>query len=154
MHTADDAEYRRYGPMTQPGFPSLPPRHRTILVVDDEDIVRALVTRALREAGYGVIQAQHGAAAIALLDSQGRSIDLVISDLVMPGVTGLSLLETVTQHHPRTPVILVSGFATGEDVMDAARRGAFRVLRKPFPPRVLLDVVQEALQARRRGPRP
>src|SRR5262245_40618691 len=71
------------------------------------------------------------------------AFDVVVSDLVMPGTTGLSLLDTARRCHPKMPVILVSGYATSEDVMDAARRGAFRVLRKPFPPRLLIDAVQE-----------
>jgi two-component system cell cycle sensor histidine kinase/response regulator CckA len=63
-------------------------RQRTILVVDDEDIVRGLVGRSLREGGYRVLQTSHGAAAIGLLELQAQAVSLVIGDLVMPILGG------------------------------------------------------------------
>ena len=131
--------------MTQSGLAAT--RQRTILVVDDEDIVRALVARALREAGFRVIQAQHGAAAIALLDAQGGSIDLVISDLVMPGVGGREVARWVAARLPGLPVLFISGYPKAyleaHDLFDAA----MPLLRKPFLPSRLLEVVQELLPA-------
>ena len=65
-----------------------PNRQRTILVVDDEDLVRDLVARSLRERGYRVLEASHGAAAIGLLELQAQAMNLVICDLVMPILGG------------------------------------------------------------------
>lgn len=131
--------------MTHPGSPANGPRTPTILVVDDEDIVRALVTRALREAGYRVVQAQHGAAALALLESRCETIDLVISDLVMPGVGGREVARWVTAHAPALPVLFISGYPRtyleAHDLYDAA----IPLLRKPFLPSRLLEAVQELL---------
>jgi CheY-like chemotaxis protein len=131
--------------MTHPGSPANGPRTPTILVVDDEDIVRALVTRALREAGYRVVQAQHGAAALALLESRCETIDLVISDLVMPGVGGREVARWVTAHTPALPVLFISGYPRtyleAHDLYDAA----IPLLRKPFLPSRLLEAVQELL---------
>jgi len=131
--------------MTHPGSPANAPRTPTILVVDDEDIVRALVTRALREAGYRVVQAQHGAAALALLESRCETIDLVISDLVMPGVGGREVARWVTARAPALPVLFISGYPRtyleAHDLYDAA----IPLLRKPFLPSRLLEAVQELL---------
>jgi two-component system, cell cycle sensor histidine kinase and response regulator CckA len=117
----------------------------TILVVDDEDIVRALVTRALREAGYRVIQAQHGSAALALLEGQCETIHLVISDLVMPGVGGREVAQWIKAHCPALPILFISGYPRtyleAHDLYDAA----IPLLRKPFLPSRLLESVQELL---------
>lgn len=117
----------------------------TILVVDDEDIVRALVTRALREAGYRVVQAQHGAAALALLESRCETIHLVITDLVMPGVGGREVARWVAAHCPALPVLFISGYPRtyleAHDLYDAA----IPLLRKPFLPSRLVEAVQELL---------
>ena len=131
--------------MTHPGSPATGPRTPTILVVDDEDIVRALVTRALREAGYRVVQAQHGAAALALLEGGCETIHLVISDLVMPGVGGREVACWVTAHCPALPVLFISGYPRtyldAHDLYDAT----IPLLRKPFLPSRLLEAVQELL---------
>jgi two-component system cell cycle sensor histidine kinase/response regulator CckA len=131
--------------MANPGPPTSGPRTPTILVVDDEDIVRALVTRALRDAGYRVVQAQHGAAALALLEGRCETIHLVISDLVMPGVGGRELARWVTAHCPALPVLFISGYPRtyleAHDLYDAA----IPLLRKPFLPSRLLEAVQELL---------
>ncbi len=131
--------------MTHPGSPSAGPRAPTILVVDDEDIVRALVTRALREAGYRVVQAQHGAAALALLERQVETIHLIISDLVMPGVGGREVARWVAAHCAGLPVLFISGYPRtyleAHDLYDAG----IPLLRKPFLPSRLLEAVQELL---------
>jgi CheY-like chemotaxis protein len=131
--------------MTNPGLPSTGTYTPTILVVDDEDIVRALVARALREAGYGVVQAQHGAAALALLESGHETIHLVITDLVMPGLGGREVARWVATHMPALPVLFISGYPPtyleAHDLYDAG----IPLLRKPFLPSRLLEAVQELL---------
>lgn len=131
--------------MTYPSPPASGPRPPTILVVDDEDIVRALVARALREAGYRVVQAQHGAAALALLESGRETIHLVITDLVMPGVGGREVARWVATHMPDLPVLFISGYPRtyleAHDLYDAG----IPLLRKPFLPSRLLEAVEELL---------
>jgi two-component system cell cycle sensor histidine kinase/response regulator CckA len=131
--------------MTHSGPPTTGSPAPTILVVDDEDIVRALVTRALRDAGYRVTQAQHGAAALALLESRCETIDLVITDLVMPGVGGREVARWVRGHCPALPVLFISGYPRtyleAHDLYDAS----VPLLRKPFLPSRLLEAVQELL---------
>ena len=127
--------------MTHPGLPN----NATILVVDDEDIVRALVARALREAGYRVVQAQHGAAALAVLESGRETIHLVITDLVMPGVGGREVARWTAAHLSGLPVLFISGYPRtyleAHDLYDAG----IPLLRKPFLPSRLLEAVQELL---------
>jgi len=130
--------------MSHPGPPNTGSR-ATILVVDDEDIVRALVARALREAGYRVVQAQHGAAALAVLESGRETIHLVITDLVMPGVGGREVARWTAAHLPELPVLFISGYPRtyleAHDLYDAG----IPLLRKPFLPSRLLEAVQELL---------
>lgn len=131
--------------MTHSGPSSTGSPAPTILVVDDEDIVRALVTRALRDAGYRVVQAQHGAAALALLESRCETIHLVITDLVMPGVGGREVARWVAAHCPALPVLFISGYPRtyleAHDLYDAS----IPLLRKPFLPSRLLEAVLELL---------
>jgi CheY-like chemotaxis protein len=130
--------------MTHSGLPNTGSR-ATILVVDDEDIVRALVARALREAGYRVVQAHHGAAALAVLESGRETIHLVITDLVMPGLGGREVARWATAHLPGLPVLFISGYPRtyleAHDLYDAG----IPLLRKPFLPSRLLEAVQELL---------
>jgi CheY-like chemotaxis protein len=140
--------------MTPPGLPSTGSHLATVLVVDDEDIVRALVTRALREAGYRVVQAQHGAAALALLDIERDSVDLVITDLVMPGLGGREVARWVAVHRPGLPVLFISGYPKtyleAHDLFDPQ----VPLLRKPFLPSRLLEAVQELVPDSGYAPRP
>ena len=131
--------------MTHPGSSSTGLRAPTILIVDDEDIVRALVARALREAGYRVVQAQHGAAALAVLESGRETVHLVITDLVMPGMGGREVARWLATHLPGVPVLFISGYPRtyleAHDLYDAG----IPLLRKPFLPSRLLEAVQELL---------
>lgn len=118
---------------------------RTVLVVDDEDIVRALVTRSLRDSGYHVLQASHGAAAIELLEADCAAVDLVICDLVMPVLGGRDVALWMRQHCPRVPLLFISGYPRSyleaHDLFDPATP----MLRKPFLPSKLLEAVEERL---------
>jgi CheY-like chemotaxis protein len=120
-------------------------RQRTVLVVDDEDVVRALVARSLRDAGYRVLQASHGAAAIVLLEL--RSVDLVICDLVMPVMGGREVSEWMREHCPGLPFLFISGYPRtyleAHHLFDASAP----MLRKPFLPSKLLEKVEELLAA-------
>jgi len=131
--------------MTHPGLATIARTPSTILIVDDEDTVRALVARALGEAGYRVLQVQHGAAAIALLDAYGSAIDLVISDLVMPGLGGEEIARWVATHLPTVQILFISGYPKAyleaHDLFDER----VPLLRKPFLPSRLLEAVRDLL---------
>jgi two-component system, cell cycle sensor histidine kinase and response regulator CckA len=120
----------------------------SLLVVEDEDLVRALAVRALRSFGYTCHQARDADEALRLLHDPEVRVDLVITDVVMPGLSGRDLGERLAREHPDIPVVYTSGF-TDEDVI---RRGMLEegrpFLQKPFTPHELARAVREALDAR------
>jgi CheY-like chemotaxis protein len=123
----------------------LQPPPRTILVVDDEEVVRILVARALREGGYRVLEATHGAAALALLEGGALQVDLIICDLVMPALNGRDLARWLGTYRPELPILFISGYPTAyleaHDLYDPT----IPLLRKPFLPSRLLEAVEETL---------
>ncbi len=134
---------------------SAPPAPATVLLVDDEPGVRAFAAKALRRAGYRVVEAHDGEAALVQLQSEHNPIDLVISDVVMPGMDGHTLMRLLGERLSDFAVIFMSGYA--EDVLaggDGATAGRF--LMKPFTLSELIAKVGEALEDRphRRTERP
>jgi two-component system, cell cycle sensor histidine kinase and response regulator CckA len=119
----------------------------TILVVDDEDIVRALVARTLREAGYRVLQASHGAAAIGLLELESNAVDLVICDLVMPVLGGKEVADWMREHRPGLPLLFISGYPRAYLEAHRLFDPSVPMLRKPFLPSRLLEAVEEQVAA-------
>jgi CheY-like chemotaxis protein len=102
----------------------------TVLVVDDEEEVLELLGEYLRARGYGLRTAYDGESALEIIRSGG--VDVVLSDLKMPHMGGLELLEQVQAHAQPVAVILMSGFATVESAIGALKAGAYDFLRKPF----------------------
>jgi putative two-component system response regulator len=120
-----------------------------ILVIDDEKVIRELMCEILERAGYDTIGAGTSAEALGLLaDSE---IVLVVSDIVMPGLTGLELLEEVRARRPSLPVILVTGAGTYENLSQAVTRGADGLVIKPFSHADLQNAVAAALERARRS---
>jgi CheY-like chemotaxis protein len=132
----------------------LPPR---ILLAEDDAEMRALVSGDLRRAGYSVVECADGAALLQRLDAaghaQGLGVDLVVSDVRMPELTGLEVLERLRGADPFTPYIVVTAFGTAETRHAAARLGAIAVLDKPFEIRDLLRLVEDAIGAASRTSR-
>lgn len=85
----------------------------TILVVDDEDSIRALYRSELEEAGYAVLSASDGASALKLL--QGNPVHLVVLDIKLKGESGLQVLQEITRHHRQVPVILSTAYGSYKD---------------------------------------
>ena len=119
----------------------------TILVVEDEDVVRSLACRGLREQGYTVLEARHGREALERL-AEGRAVDLVISDVVMPELGGRELGAHLAALRPELPILYMSGY-TGDDVI---QRGLLEpgvpFQQKPFTPEGLARKVREMLDGR------
>ena len=123
----------------------------SVLVVDDEPSVRRFATRVLSEAGYGVTEAVDGLDALSQIRSGVVDIDAVVSDIVMPRMNGVELLQSLSLEHPRLPVILMSGY----DMNQLSRLGILSpcgVLAKPFPPEQLLAEVRRCLALEASGP--
>ena len=118
---------------------------RTVLVVDDEDAVREVAVRALARAGYRVLAARGGDAALALLARQERhDALLVLTDVSMPGMTGTQLADRVEQDYPTTRVALMSGYSTDELARSEVGSQMRSFLDKPFSLPDLVSFVEQA----------
>jgi len=120
-----------------------------VLVIDDEKVIRELMCEILDRAGYETIGAGTADEALDMLTDNG--IGLVVSDIVMPGLTGLELLEEVRARRPSLPVILVTGAGTYENLSQAVTRGADGLVIKPFSHKDLQNAVATALERARRS---
>lgn len=114
-----------------------------ILVVDDDEPVRVMLARLLRTQGYSVVQARDAREAMRLLDEQLP--DLVVSDIVMPGESGIELRRRIARRWPDVPVILISGYSTDAPAEFAARTARTSFVPKPFRADDLLQVIRTAL---------
>ncbi|HXU23878.1 MAG TPA: response regulator [Tepidiformaceae bacterium] len=119
------------------------PLSGTILVVDDDQPVRVMLARLLRAQGYTVVQATSATEARKVLERQRP--DLLISDIVMPGESGIDLRRHVADRWPGLPVILVSGYSSEGPAEFASRTPDTRFVQKPFAAEDLLALIHETL---------
>ena len=112
---------------------------RVVLIVEDQPGVRELAARILEDAGYTVVRGSDADNALALLERHEGPLDLVLSDVAMPGLTGVELAAVIRSGHPGTPVAFMSGHAP--DLVDAGES----LLAKPFTREALLTFVDQAL---------
>ena len=115
-----------------------------ILVVDDEEIVRELTVQVLERAGYDVVAVESPERALELVDRE--SVDLVVSDVVMPKLSGVELLDEIRVRRPELPVILMTGGSPEpERTTRALQLGANGIVYKPFSHAELRGAVEAAL---------
>jgi DNA-binding NtrC family response regulator len=119
----------------------------TVLLAEDNDQLRAALRALLERHGYKVIEAHDGREAFLICEKHPERIDLVISDVVMPRVTGSELARRIGAVRPGTPVLLMSGHVQDATLRERGFPGAF--LQKPAMPQALLMAVRELLDARR-----
>src|SRR5260370_26304540 len=119
-----------------------------ILVVDDEEAIREIVSSMLTSAGYACAQAASGLEALDILNA-GAQFDLVLSDVMMAEMDGLGLLERAKERYPDVPVIMVTAVHDISVALGAIRNGAYDYLLKPFEREQLLATVRRALENRR-----
>src|SRR5688500_1085712 len=119
---------------------------RTLLVADDDPGLRESLERTLSREGYRVVLAPDGQAALERL--QGGGVDLIVTDLKMPGLTGLELLRAAKAIAPDIDVILLTAFGTVEEAVKAMKDGAYDFLTKPFRREQLLKLIDKALERR------
>lgn len=121
---------------------------KTILLVDDEQSVRAIVVKILRRANYNVLEAEDGAAALRISDTHTGEIDLLISDMYMPGLRGPEVAQALAPKRPGLRVLFMSGYAD-QDSRSGVPAGA-NFLNKPFSGKELVTAVEAVLN----GPPP
>lgn len=119
-----------------------------ILIVDDEQSLCEFLEIFLRKQGYDTDTVLSGEEAIERLDG-GHRYDLVLTDLLMPGVGGLELLDAIRERSPGTEVVLMTAYATADTALDAMKKGAFDYVQKPFKVEEIRVIVDKALRQRR-----
>jgi two-component system, cell cycle sensor histidine kinase and response regulator CckA len=118
---------------------------KTILLVEDEEMLRNLSRIVLRKHGYTVLEAAHGAEALAICQSHEGPIDLLVTDVVMPILGGRELADRVSQLRPDTKVLFVSGYTDDAVVRNGVFADYMQFLHKPFTPDTLATKVSEVL---------
>jgi two-component system response regulator PilR (NtrC family) len=118
-----------------------------ILIIDDEDSIREYLSMMLEREGYEVHSSENGKKALKL--SSQESFDVVITDIQLPGMSGLDILGSMRESDPSVPVIIITGHASQESAIEALNIGAFYYLLKPVSNEELKQVVRNALELRR-----
>jgi signal transduction histidine kinase/CheY-like chemotaxis protein len=121
----------------------------TVLVCEDEEPVRSLIATLLERSGYRVLTARSAREALSLAESHAGSIDLLLTDVVMPAMSGRQLAERLRSTRPALPVLFVSGYPQGEFVRRGAHDPHVPLLPKPFTSEALRSRVRETLDAAR-----
>ncbi|HZW37552.1 MAG TPA: sigma-54 dependent transcriptional regulator, partial [Candidatus Deferrimicrobiaceae bacterium] len=116
----------------------------TILVVDDERNQREILGSILKSEGYSPVLAGSGADALRALDRE--PVDLVLTDLVMPGMTGEELIDAVHSRNPGVPILLTSAYGTIQTAVDAIKKGAYYYFEKPVDRAKLLIIIERAIE--------
>ena len=127
---------------------ALPRGTETVLVVEDEEAVRLIVRRVLRDQGYTILEARDGNEALRICAHKGDSIDLVLSDVIMPGMGGRELSRALAVSRPALPILFMSGYNDDGELAGAGGDLAPGVLAKPFTSETLARQVREALDRR------
>jgi DNA-binding NtrC family response regulator len=119
-------------------------KHRSILVVDDDESLRRITQLQLEEAGYEVLTASNGNEALTVIEEETPV--LVITDLKMPGLSGLEVLKKVRESYPHTTVLMVTAFGTVQTAVEAMKAGAYDYITKPIDYEELVLVVNRAME--------
>lgn len=126
--------------------------HRTgsesILIVEDEHMVRALTRQVLEECGYVIFEAGNGNEALEMLDRINYDVDLVLTDVVMPDMGGRELGEKLSKSHPELPILFTSGYTDDTNLMDFISKNDSNYIPKPFTFNALSEKVREFLDSR------
>ena len=131
-------------PESMPPVPDEAPAGATILLVEDEPAVRAIAARSLEKAGFRVFQASGGSGALHLVAQHGKP-DLMLTDLMMPGIGGAELARQLMERWPELPILFMSGYSVEDLVREGAIGSERALIQKPFTPDGLVRTVAAAL---------
>jgi two-component system, cell cycle sensor histidine kinase and response regulator CckA len=121
-------------------------RGETVLLAEDEDPVRAVTAQLLQVLGYRVLQASSGAEALRLAETSQEKIHLLLADVVMPGLSGRQLADTLTSRDPGLKVLFQSGYTDDAIIRCGIRQAEVAFLQKPFTVGVLAEKLREVLE--------
>ena len=136
--------------MEQVAFPDPQERMPTILVVDDEALIRMAISEFLQECGFKVLEASNAAEALAMIQSNHSALDLVFSDIRMPGeMDGFGLSKWIRENRPELPVILTSGDKKKSDAAHELRAQE-PFLAKPYDMQIVVAHIRSTIEARKK----
>jgi CheY-like chemotaxis protein len=136
------------GRVHQAARPAVPTEgHETLLLVEDDQQVRELTHSVLVSCGYHVLVAENGPAAVGICEQRGSDIDLLLTDVVMPGISGRELASQVTARWPSIKVMYMSGYTENSIVHHGVLDTVTFFLAKPFTPTALANKVREVLDS-------
>ncbi len=115
-----------------------------VLLVEDDDVQRELLKEILSEAGFKVLTSSTAEGALSLLSRENPGV--VVTDVRLPGMDGITFLKKVKSEFPETEVIVITAFSSVEDAVGAIKSGAFHYVTKPFDPSVLINLIEKAYQ--------
>jgi DNA-binding NtrC family response regulator len=124
----------------------MPDSLKHLLLVEDETVLRQAIAEQLTDRGYRVKQAESGEAALACLAE--FAFDIIVTDLRLPGIDGSTVIERAVARYPHIIAIVVTGFGTVKDAVEAIKRGARDFVSKPFQIDELLHVLESAIEQR------
>jgi len=119
-----------------------------ILIVDDEEVLRDVLETVLRREGFEVLLAASGEEALNVLDGD-ENVDLVILDIMLPGISGIDTLRSIRVSTPSLPVIVITAFSSIDGAIEAMKHGAYHYIPKPFKNEEVVITVNKALEQRR-----
>ena len=120
-----------------------------ILAVDDEENIRNLITYTFEEHNLEVMTAENGKAAITILEN--NPIDVIITDLLMPTMTGLALIREMKKRKSAIPIIIITAYGNTEMVKEIIAEGVFRLIEKPLDFDILGPIVQDAIENKKKN---
>ncbi len=124
----------------------------TVLLAEDEQVVRKLMMELLRRAGYEVLAAENGALALEAARAHAGRIHVLISDVAMPTMTGVDLAQAIGALHPGIKILLVSGYSDPAALETMRGQPGFSYMRKPFAPQTLIKEVRALLDEKLEPP--
>ena len=120
-----------------------------VLIVEDEKLLRLMIAKLLQVSGYRVFMCRDSLHALELVEK--KTFDLVITDLMMAGATGMDVLRATRKCQPRAKVIIITGTPSSQTLLEAKREGAYAYLRKPFQLKQFLSILKDAIEHTRMG---
>jgi CheY-like chemotaxis protein len=125
--------------------------NETILLVEDEEVVRLMLVEVLTRQGYAVLEAGRGAEALALAEKAAKPIDLLVTDMSMPGMTGWDLAQSLRRRHPGLPVLFMSGYDERKTALWGRLDPPPKHLFKPFALDAFLHQARQMLDQKKKS---
>ena len=133
---------------TSTPVPETAPLTGTVLVIEDEDVLRVAVSRVLRKSGFVVLDAADGKTGVDLFHSNGANIDVVLLDLTLPGMSGLEVFTELRRINPQIRVIVTSAYSRDWALINLGEQNPWRYIRKPYHLRDMIDLIRAACSDR------